>query len=170
MELPRWRWLFWDFGLDLWSRTSCSWTIWSWTINNPKECFKSNMLQEHYLNVHCYRSIFATCTCSWNSVHFKCDSGACLTLFFQIINGLAAPEPYGLWPLIIPKNVLSQICSRSIIWSVHCYRSIFATCSWNSVHFKCDSGACLTLFFQIINGLGPYGPGLYGVGPAGLGP
>ena len=25
--------LFWDFGLDLWFRTSCSWTIWSWTIN-----------------------------------------------------------------------------------------------------------------------------------------
>ena len=57
--------LFWDSGLDLWSRAR-----WSWTINILEEYCKSNMLQEHkYLNVHCSRSIFATC--SWSSVHFK---------------------------------------------------------------------------------------------------
>ena len=38
---------------------------------------KSNMLQEHYLNAHCSKSIFATC--SRSSVHFKYDPGAYLT-------------------------------------------------------------------------------------------
>ena len=53
---------FWDIGLKLWCRTSCTWTIWSWTINNLQleEYSKSNILQEHYLNAHCSRSIFAT--------------------------------------------------------------------------------------------------------------
>ena len=32
-----------------------------WTINNMQEYSKSNLLQEHYLNAHCSRSIFATC-------------------------------------------------------------------------------------------------------------
>ena len=38
---------------------------------------KSDMLQEHYLNAHCSRSIFATCF--WSSVHFKYDPGVYLT-------------------------------------------------------------------------------------------
>ena len=36
----RYSYFFGDFGLDLWS-------IWSWTINNLKEFFKSNMLKVH---------------------------------------------------------------------------------------------------------------------------
>ena len=32
--------------------------------------------QEHYLNAHFFRSIFATC--SWSSMHFKYDPGAYL--------------------------------------------------------------------------------------------
>ena len=36
--------LFWNFGLDLWSRT-----IWSRTINNLEEYFKSNMFKDSML-------------------------------------------------------------------------------------------------------------------------
>ena len=42
------------------------------------------------------------------------------------------PGPYGPGPLTW-KNILSQICSRSI-----------ASCSWSSVRFKYDPGASLT--------------------------
>ena len=41
-------------GRPLWS---------SWTINNLEECSESNMLQEHFLNAHCSRSIYLT---SWS--------------------------------------------------------------------------------------------------------
>ena len=44
--------LFWDFVLNLWSRTTCFWTtysrtIWSWAINNLAEYSTSIMLQDH---------------------------------------------------------------------------------------------------------------------------
>ena len=46
-------------GLDLWSRTICSWAIWSWTINNLEEYSKLNMmLQDHIGNAPCFRSIY----------------------------------------------------------------------------------------------------------------
>ena len=48
-------------------------TIWFWTINNLEEYSKSNMLQEHYLNAYCSRSIFATC--SRSSMHFEYGPG-----------------------------------------------------------------------------------------------
>ena len=49
--------LFWDFGFDLWSRTSCFWTIWSCTINYLEKYSKSNMLQDCIWNAHCSRSM-----------------------------------------------------------------------------------------------------------------
>ena len=47
---------------------------------------------------------------------------------------------------IIWKNILSQICSRSITEDLnpHCSMSLYATCSWSSVHFKYDPGTYLT--------------------------
>ena len=50
------------------------------SVPRPSIIWKNNlnMLQEHYLNAYCSRSIFATC--SWSSVHFKYDPGAYLTL------------------------------------------------------------------------------------------
>ena len=77
---------FWYFSLDLWSKISWSWTIWSrttcsWTINNVEEYSKSNIFREHYLNAHCYRSIFGTC--SWSSVHFKYDNGVYFDLEYS---------------------------------------------------------------------------------------
>ena len=39
-------------------RSSCSWSSCSWSMNNLGKYSKFNMLQEHYLNAHCSRSIF----------------------------------------------------------------------------------------------------------------
>ena len=34
------------------------------------------------------------------------------------------PGPHGPGPLVIWKNILSQICARAIIWNAYCYRNI----------------------------------------------
>ena len=70
-----------------------------------------------------------------------------------------APGPYGPGPLIILKNFLSQICSRTIFekhtapgaYSKHASRAV---CISNMVL----EHIWLRKFFQIINGPGPYGP------------
>ena len=83
--------------------------------------------------------------------------------FFEILAtnygpGPYAPAPYGPGPLIIWKNILSQICSRSIIW-MH-------TIPWASLLYA-PGAVCilsmvlehiwLRIFFQIINGPWSYG-------------
>ena len=97
--------LFKDFNLDLWPRTSWwSWTIWFWTINNLEEHSKSNMLQKHYLNAHCSRSMFATC--SWSNVFLNMVlEHIWLRIFFKIING---PVPHGPDHMVQEQLVLDH--------------------------------------------------------------
>ena len=77
---PHVKMLFWDFGLDVWSRT-----MWSWTNNSLEEYLKLNMLQDHIWKAYCSRSIQQTC--SWSSVHFKYGPGVYLTwiFFFRVL-------------------------------------------------------------------------------------
>ena len=80
--------------------------------------------------------------------------------------GSYAPEPYGPGPLTIWKSIPSQICSRSIIW-IH---ASLGACLLYAPGAVCILNMArehiwLTIFFQIINGPGPYGPGVYGPGP-----
>ena len=72
-------------------------------------------------------------------------------------NSLLRDFDLGLWPqgpytcswtvwsctIIILKNILSQICSRTI-FEGQCSRSIWQTCSWSSVCIKHGSAAYLT--------------------------
>ena len=78
----------------------------------------------------------------------------------------ATPGPYGSEPLIIRKNIPSQICSRSIIWmhtapGAYLLHAREAVCISDMIHEHIK----LRIFFQIINGPEPYGPGAAARGP-----
>ena len=73
---------------------------------------------------------------------------------------------YGPVPIIILKNILSQICSRTIskkhtASEANIKHAPGAVCILNMVLVH----IWLRKFFQVINGIGPYGPGAYGPGP-----
>ena len=87
-------------------------------------------------------------------------------------DGPDSPGPYGPGqPLIIWKNILSQICSKIILEMHTAPRACSKICFWSSAHSNNAPGAYLTLFFQIVNGPGVASPGPYGPGgPAGPGP
>ena len=84
-----------------------------------------------------------------------------LLCFFEILTSTNGPGPLIIW-----KNTLSQICSRSIIWIANYSWSIFATCSIKQGNSNMIlEQILLKIFFQIINGPGPYCPGPAGPGP-----
>ena len=67
---------------------------------------------------------------------------------------------------IIWKNILSQIYSRSIIW----VNAALGACLLYVPGAVCISNMVLEhiwlkIFFQIVNGPGPYGPEAYDLGP-----
>ena len=125
---------------------------------------------------------------SWQTKEVGIGNQACTECFFEILAstygpGPAGPGSYGPGPLIILKDILSQICSRSIIWmhtapGAYLLRAPGAVCISNMILEQ----MWLRIFFQIINDPEPYGPGPqpcgpgaadarpYGAGAAGFGP
>ena len=102
--------------------------------------------------------------------------------FFDILSstfypGQAGPGPYGAHgpddpgSLIGWKNILSQICSR-IIFKMHTAPRACGQYAQGAVYMQIMllDHIWLRIFFQIINGPGPYSPGSYGPGAAGPGP
>ena len=90
-------------------------------------------------------------TLVWHSAIYS------LLAFLEILPWLG---PYVPGPLIIWKNIPNQICSRRIIW-MHtalgaCLLYVPGTVFISNMVLE---HIWLRIFFQIINGPGPYGPG-----------
>ena len=120
--------VLWDFGPKLYSRSSCSRNSCSRgscsrSMNNLGKYSKFNMLQEHYLNVHCSRSIFrhapgAPCILNMLLEH----------ICFMLLEHCAfkyAPGAYLTYNITPDYSCSWSICSwSSCSWS---------SCSWSII-------------------------------------
>ena len=96
-------------------------------------------------------AIVRTCRALFQGVKLVTCSSPCSVGFLEI---LASTYGYGPGPLIIWKDFLSQICSRTIFKM----RTAPGACllyALGAVYFS------FSIFFKIINGTVPYGPGPY---------
>ena len=123
-------------------------------------------------------SSMCSCLNTIISLHLDCSNKVC---FFEILaltygprpyaQGPYGPGPYGPGPLIILKNILRWICSRTI-FEIHTAPYIYrkhvpeAVCIPNMVL----EHTWLRKLFLIIIGPGPYGPAVYDPGLFGPAP